>query len=247
MSETTERLALSEVRKGRHPNLRPRDASSLILVERRAGVPNVLMGRRSQRHVFYPGAFVFPGGRVDRADGAVPSADEAPPETMARLMRAMKGRPSERRARALPLAALRETFEEAGILLGVPGRREAPAGAGDWLGFFDCEVVPALSPLAFVARAITPPRRSRRFDTRFFAAEADAIARILPPDQRPTDELSELVWLSIDEAKGLEIPNITRIVLDELATRLDAPGGLKADLPVPFYHVIRGQFVRDLV
>ena len=228
-------------------NLRPRDAATLILVERRAGVPHILMGRRSRQHVFYPGAYVFPGGRVDRTDGAVPTADETPEATRQRLMRAMKGRPSERRARALMLAAVRETFEETGILLGVTGEIEEAPRTADWQAFFSHDVVPALSPLAFIARAITPPRRSRRFDTRFFAADANAIAKMLPPEDRPTDELSELVWLPIDEARSLKIPNITRAVLAELEQRLDEPGELTADLPVPFFHAVRGSFVRDLL
>ncbi len=246
MNDLGQRLQ-REVREGRHSNLRPRDAATLILVERRAGLPYILMGRRSSRHVFYPGAFVFPGGRVDRADGGAPSIDEAPAATRTRLLRAMKGRPSERRARALPLAALRETFEETGILLGVAGRPDRLPANPDWQAFYSHDVVPALSPLAFIARAITPPKRSRRFDTRFFAAEVDAIAKILPPEQRPTDELSELVWLPIAEARCLSIPNITQTVLDDLDERLQAPGGFKSDCPVPFYYAVHGQFVREFV
>lgn len=245
MNDVNQRMGA--VRPGQHRNVRPRDAASLILVESRAGVPHVLMGRRSQRHVFYPGAFVFPGGRVDRADGAVPALDELPEGAVRRLLHAMKGRPSERRARALPLAAVRETFEEAGILLGASASGIRPPSDDDWRAFFGHGVAPALSPLAFIARAITPPRRSRRFDTRFFAAPSEAIAKILPPDQRPTDELSELVWLPIVEARELDIPSITRAVLDELQDRLDLPGGLGAEAPVPFYYADRGTFRRELV
>ncbi len=230
-----------------HPNMRPRDASSLILVERRAGVPHVLMGRRSQAHVFYPGAFVFPGGRVDRTDGDVPTADGFAGDCEARLLDRMKGRPSARRARACALAAIRETYEETGILLGTTDREVAPPKAADWQGFYAHGVVPELGRLAFIARAITPPRRSRRYDTRFFAADVDAVAVTLPPEERPTQELSELVWVPLEEAKALPIPNITKTILGELEARLDLPGGLAAEAPVPFYYMVRGSFVRELL
>jgi 8-oxo-dGTP pyrophosphatase MutT (NUDIX family) len=232
---------------GPHPYIRPRDAATLVVIERRAGTPHVLLGRRSAEHAFFPNAFVFPGGRVDRADGAVPAADALPAPLAERLMRRMAGRPSERRARALMLAALRETYEEAGLLIGRPNDGHEPPASPDWRGFFAEGVVPALAPLAFLARAITPPGRIRRFDTRFFAVDSGAVAKSLPLDRRPTQELSELVWLPIEEAKTLPIPRITRAVLDDLATRLDMPGGLKADAPVPYYRQVRKAALREFV
>lgn len=235
-------------RRAAHPNQRPRDAATLILLEHRAGVPHVLMGRRSKAHVFYPDAFVFPGGRVDRSDGAVPTTDAFPSATAARLTTRLKGRASARRARAFAMAAIRETFEETGILIGRAGPTPRWSGCAEWRAFLDHGVAPALEGLAFIARAITPPRRSRRFDARFFAADADvAIAKALPLDQRPSQELSELVWLPLPEALELPIPSITQTVIGDVQARLEAPGGLLGDAPVPFYHEVRGTPVREFV
>lgn len=227
--------------------LRPRDAASLMLIEHRGGVPHVLVGKRSKRHVFYPDSFVFPGGRVDRHDGGVPAAAEFEPEVLEQLMAEMKGRPTQRRARAFALAAIRETFEETGILLGSSEGRPPRVRAEEWNAFFSHGVVPDLSKLAFLCRAITPPRRPRRYDTRFFAAEIDAVAKSLPFADRPTQEFSEARWVSLQEARELPIPAITHTVLDELERRLRRPGGLSAPAPVSFYFHHRRNWVRQTV
>src|SRR3954447_11556202 len=98
--------------------LRPRDAATLILVDTNRPEPAVLMGRRGLNHVFMPGKYVFPGGRVEAADRTIESADEPAPAELAKLQLEVKGTPSPARARALPLAAIRETYEETGVLIG---------------------------------------------------------------------------------------------------------------------------------
>jgi 8-oxo-dGTP pyrophosphatase MutT (NUDIX family) len=80
-------------------------------------------------------------------------------------------------------------------------------------------VQPSLEGLRFVARAITPPGRVRRFDTRFLAAWRDDVAVALP-EGGPTNELEELVWLPLPQAMELDIPLITRTVLGDLQARL---------------------------
>src|SRR5215467_13664492 len=129
MTDLAERLT-QVVRDQSHPNLKPRDAATLILVDRSGAVPKVLLGRRSPKLKFFPGALVFPGGRMELTDKGMPVASGVHPHTEARLMRSMK-RPSAAKARALALAAVRETYEEAGILIGkrvdtVPAVPEGP-------------------------------------------------------------------------------------------------------------------------
>ena len=97
--------------------LRPRDAATLILLDRRAGEFVVLIGRRHAKHAFMPGKFVFPGGRTDPADSRIPVASSLHPREEAKLM-ASAGRISLARARAIALSAIRETYEEAGLLIG---------------------------------------------------------------------------------------------------------------------------------
>src|SRR5437588_8603023 len=101
------------------PYVRPKDAATLILVDRTGAVPKVLLGKRHMRHKFMPGRYVFPGGRVDPADRRMPVARPLDPAALAHLMKRMQ-RPSAGKAQAFALAAIRETFEETGLLLGVP-------------------------------------------------------------------------------------------------------------------------------
>ncbi|MBV8593552.1 MAG: NUDIX hydrolase, partial [Caulobacteraceae bacterium] len=190
---------------------RPRDAATLILVRGGPAAPQVLMGRRHGGHDFMPGKWVFPGGRVDRGDARAPSASELRPEVAARL----EATAPPGRARALALAAIRETYEEAGLLLARP----APArpAAGPWREFLGEGVLPDLAALDFVARAVTPPAAPKRFDARFFLADA---ARLLRQDRRPDcGELQEIAWFPLDEALRLDLPSVTRFVLRELPGR----------------------------
>ncbi|MEZ5818287.1 MAG: NUDIX hydrolase [Hyphomicrobiaceae bacterium] len=224
--------------------MRPRDAATLILVDRSAPMPRVLLGRRRPDMKFMPGKYVFPGGRVDRCDRTVTSADELGEHDLAKLMVDMKGGASHAKARALALAAVRETYEEAGIIIGTPHQgRQAPSDPS-WRRFFDQGYIPSLSPLTFFARAITPPGRPRRFDTRFFCAEATAIAF---RGDAPHDELSDLVWMTIEDARSLDLPPITRVILEDLGDRLRSGALSSADAPVPYYSRKHGTFRRQLI
>ena len=218
-------------------NRRPKDASTLIVLRRKADTFRILMGRRSEHHAFMPGAVVFPGGRVDRGDWSAPSVDELHPNVAAKLTLSIRSA-DPRRSRAIALAGIRETFEETGIAIGrkggVAGRRR---GLG-WHAFLATGVVPTLSPLRLIARAITPPRRSRRFDARFFAVFDEAIAAEVDV---PDDELLDPCWLTFEEARDNRLPLITRTVLDLLEARLARDPNLNADDPVPFYVTRHGR------
>ena len=223
--------------------LRPRDAATLILIDSKGGKFHVLMGRRHMRHAFMPGKFVFPGGRTDPSDSRVLVASGLHPHEEAKLT-AGAGRTSLARARAIALSAIRETYEEAGLLIG----EKAPfaAGKAEWQAFAEHGVRPALAGLRLIARAITPPGRVRRFDTRFLSAWKSDVAVELP-DGGPTNELEELVWLPLAEAKGADIPEITRTVLGELEKRLAGDPDLNPGGPAPLYRMIRKRFVRELL
>ncbi len=220
--------------------VRPKDAGTLIVLDRSGSVPKVLMGRRSDRHVFMPGMVVFPGGRVDNADRHAPTADTLDPIVEAKLLLEMRNRPSRSRARAIALAAIREAYEETGILVGRPGRPERAVTAGPWRPFLDHDVLPALGALRLVARAITPPGRHRRFDARFFAVFADAVAATVEP---PHQELIGPAWLTFDEARAHPLPRITRFVLDDVERRLADDPDLPPDGPVPFHSMRHGRRV----
>ncbi|MDR3506719.1 MAG: NUDIX hydrolase [Caulobacteraceae bacterium] len=207
--------------------MRPRDAATLIIVRRDGPQPRVLMGRRHGGHDFMPDKWVFPGGRIDRGDFSAPFATDLRPEVAARLEKTAP----PRRARALALTAVRETFEETGLLLAQPASPRP--GAGPWREFLQIGAEADLAALDFIARAITPPYRPKRFDARFFMADAERLICL----ERRTDcgELDEIAWVELAEAMDLDLPNITRFVLQELALRLE-----DADRPAPFMRFLNG-------
>jgi 8-oxo-dGTP pyrophosphatase MutT (NUDIX family) len=227
-----------------YPNLRPRDASTMIIIDRSGATAQVLLGRRHHGHKFMPGKFVFPGGRVEPLDRRMSSLSEVAPQVEQRLMRRMR-RPSRERARALVLAAIRETFEETGLLLGAQSNAPICSPGGPWDAFAQAAVSPDLAAVHFVARAVTPPGRSKRFDTRFFAIDAGAIAARVDGVVGPDTELTELVWIPIGEASRLDMPAITSAMMTELAARIAA--GFSHDLPVPYYRMTNRRRVRDVL
>ncbi|KCZ51636.1 NUDIX hydrolase [Hyphomonas pacifica] len=195
---------------------RPKDAATLILVRRDASHPRVLMGKRSGGHVFMPDKYVFPGGRVDPEDGRATSYCEFRPEVEAKLRLQTRRKP-----RAFGLTAIRETFEETGLL--VAREAEMPdTYVKGWKRFHALDAAPHLSPLTFIGRAITPPYRPRRFDARFFMAEAE---EALIDERPPVDgaELSDLQWVTLKDALDLDLPNVTRFMLGEIEERLEKP------------------------
>jgi 8-oxo-dGTP pyrophosphatase MutT (NUDIX family) len=182
-------------------------AATVILTRRVSRGAEVLMGQRGAGAVFMPSKFVFPGGRVDPEDHADPRPGFLGADCARRLglMVATDAPPPD----VLVAAALREVTEETGLGFGRPSD-----GA-----------------LRFVFRAITPPGKSRRFDARFLLADASAIDGDAQDFTDASGELAHLRWLSLPEARALDLPFITEVVLAEIAALLaggDQPG-------VPFF------------
>ena len=218
--------------------LRPKDAATLVLVRRDEDAPRVLMGKRHGDMVFMANKYVFPGGRVDPCDQRIAVGGNMKPHVHAKLVQSA----SPSRARALALAAIRETFEEAGILVGERARN-LPRTRSAWSRFFAHGVAPRLDALDYIARAITPPNRTRRFDARFFMADANAIAHQL--DAAHSNELLTPCWLTFAEARALDLPSITREVLNQAEARL--ADGVDPERPVPFYRFLRGRSQLDYI
>ncbi len=222
-----------------HPSIfRPRDAATLILVRRDSGTPRILMGKRHQAHKFMPGKFVFPGGRVDAGDSRISPQHALHADVAKKLLNGMKGKPSPARATGIALAAVRETFEEVGLIIGQPGpvpRTRSKA----WQHFYATGHSPDLGGLRLLARAVTPPDRVRRFDTRFFMADAATLANIDSPVMPETDELLSPHWVSIDEAQQLDLPWITGQILKRLKTVMDNTDPFGRQRPVT-YQYMRG-------
>ena len=228
-----------------HPYRRPRDAATLILIDRSHAKPKVLVGRRHDRVVFMPGKYVFPGGRVDKTDHRVPVAAPISRELEANLQKGSPKTPASR-ARALPIAAIREACEETGLCLGRKTEGAVAKLTGVWQPFADAGLLPDPSGLYLIARAITPPGRVRRFDTRFFTADASAIAHRVEGVIHADAELVELVWVELGSESLADLHPMTKNVLRELHTRL-ATGPLRHDADVPFFHFYGGKMQKDIL
>lgn len=215
----------ARLHKGPLQNVRPRDAATLLVYDLGGGRPRLLMGQRSHAHKFMPGKFVFPGGRVEPRDYEAVTGAHLPEAITAKLLRHVCGAPHPQRALALAHAAIRETYEETGVIVGANDPRGAEDGGMR-------AAVPDFAGLSLIARAITPPRRVRRFDTRFFAVPAEAITGHLGSGD---GEFIASHWLTLDEARALDVPIITRAVLDDFAARLAAGTASDPDALVPFY------------
>ncbi|WP_170381664.1 NUDIX hydrolase [Ruegeria atlantica] len=195
-----------------------RDAATVIVLRDRMTEPSILMGQRGAKAVFMPNKFVFPGGAVDDADAAVPLTSALPALCSERL----DERSEPGLQNALAAAAIRELWEETGLILGEPGDWQG-SPPEDWQGFATLGFRPSAQALQFVFRAVTPPGRPRRFDARFFLVDADAIQGDLDDFSRASDELSHLQWVPLDRARDLDLPFITEVVLAEIAARVTNP------------------------
>ena len=192
-----------------------------------------------------PGKFVFPGGRLDPHDTRMAPLGDLTPETIDRLIDRMRGRPSIARARGLALAAVRETFEETGFILGRPHDGSYRSPGGGWDAFLASGHAPVLSALHYFARAITPPGRTRRFDSRFFVVDAVNFANLDAPITPGTDELLKPHWFTFDETRALDLPQITADILRRLRVILDAARWPGSSDPVSFQYQLKGKWRED--
>ncbi len=215
---------------------RPKDSATLILLRTDGKAPRVLMGKRSENHIFMPNKFVFPGGKVEVADGRVRVPSELHPAVLRRLMKGC----SETKARALALAAIRETYEETGLILGKTAPSVTKSRSESWGKFLRHGMVPKLEELHYVARAITPPYRNRRFDARFFMVYVDNKS-LHDVSSQASGELLEIHWVTLNQARGLKLPHITRVMLDEIERRVNMKASYHHE--GPFVYAKHGRFV----
>jgi 8-oxo-dGTP pyrophosphatase MutT (NUDIX family) len=256
MGTPEEKRPRSETSRDSNKLVRPRDAATLVIYDFDSGAVRILMGRRRMDQVFLPGHYVFPGGRVDRQDAKREVATPLHPLQTDNLKIGMGSRASDSRAQALGLAAVRETFEETGYLVGTAVQADTASGQYPHVpgqSFDDAGLAPALDGLVYFCRAITPPGRPRRYDTRFFAVPRSAVSG---PHAIGDGELEDIGWRTLEEVRLLKLPSITRLVLEDisqlLASILKPPvqdagtETLTVGIPagIPFYFQRNGVFQR---
>jgi len=211
---------------GSGPQSPIRDAASLVIFDDSGDEPRFLMGRRGVGHVFLPDILVFPGGRVEPRDYHLRPRRSFAPATVSKIAARAPDRPPAAVAHALAAAALREAREEAGFVW--PGCRPDNAGAD-------------LSQLSFIARALTPPKRPRRFDTRFFSLRCRGMAAAL---QAGDGELQDVGWYALSSRAAHDLHVVSRAVIQTLLHRI-ARGRLRDPCaPVPFLFARGGSFQR---
>ncbi|MGH1578693.1 NUDIX hydrolase [Planktotalea sp.] len=195
-----------------------RHAATVIVLRDRMSAPRVLMGQRGAKAAFMPNKFVFPGGAVDAGDADIPLAGTINDGCSEHLLR----KTDADRVHALGVAAIRELWEETGLILGREGKWDQNPPE-DWKDFAASGHVPDASALQFVFRAITPPGRPRRFDARFFLIDADALLGDIDDFSAASDELSHLQWIALEDVREFDLPFITEVVLAEIAGRANDP------------------------
>jgi len=188
---------------------RPRIASTIVLTHGQKENPHILMGQRSSRHDFMPSVYVFPGGRVDRGDSYVDYAGSLSPRTETILEAAF----SPRKARAVVLASVRETYEETSLLLGQPGTSTRNINHPSWDAFRQADLLPSVDGIEVFGRAVTPPHRHKRFDAWFFVKHLESPNR---PKTSDSAELLNVGWFTFDEIWELELQRSTQMMLKVL-------------------------------
>lgn len=216
----------------------PRPAATVVLLRPGpTGDLEVLLTRRKESLAFFGGAYVFPGGRIDSAD--LLAADALGPDNFPNQLARMHPTPGTslepREALAFYVGAIRELFEEVGVLLarrrdGSPATLDAhtleilrSTLGHDDRSFLELlqthDLWPAVERLVPWAHWVTPSVEVKRYDTRFFVA-------LLPEGQEAhvnAEEATELLWISPNQAllqaheKELVLPPPTVRNLEDLA------------------------------
>lgn len=209
---------VSEAIRAKPAIVRPRDAASLILLRGEGRDLELLAGRRPGHVRFMPGVWVFPGGAIDPEDKKPWRVETGGEHLPPRLVRCAR-------------AALRETWEEVGVLV---GRRAAdPAAPSGMPGLTPIEaayaergLAAAIDVLTYVGRAITPTPVFRRFNTRFFLADASAVVG----EPVSTDELEDVGWHPIGRRPLAPFRDVTQFMLARALAVRDGTASPEAPL-----------------
>ena len=215
--------------------VRPAPAAGLVLLRGSGPESEVLLGRRNPDMRFMPNVYVFPGGRLEPRDRTPSGFAEPVPAPAAGLDRFTR-----RHLAALARTALRETFEESGLLLGGGSQAAAPTPQGrpslaavaeePWRSYREFGLQPAFGGLHLVARAITPTGSPIRFHSRFFCAEGDQTRGRLGGN----GELLDIAWVPLTEIRRLPMSGVTALILGQALAHRTASQQGAAPAPALF-------------
>ena len=187
--------------------VKPKDSSSLIILKRSKNEVQILMGKRGKKAVF-SNAYVFAGGKVDPEDSLPKPATELDSEIIKRISS------DPLKSKSFAMAAIREAYEETGLLLGTPGDL-GETGNSTWDEIRSKNLAPNLKKMHYVGHAITPATKAVRFNARFFYTwEDDMIGKLAG-----SGELSDLSFLSLYDALSLPMVDVTEFMIGEIIKR----------------------------
>lgn len=216
--------------------VRPKTAATIVLTHGPRNNPHILMGQRSSKHDFMPSVYVFPGGRVDRADSYADHVGSLTPRN-ARILEAAF---TPRKARAVVLAAIRETYEETSLLLSQEATTHKNVNHPSWDAFRKAGLKADISDIDVFGRAVTPPHRHKRFDAWFFHKHLGTEPR---PKITDSAELLNVGWFTFEQIKALELQRATKMMIGVLEDYLRH----KRPPPDIFYSYARnGKFLFDV-
>jgi 8-oxo-dGTP pyrophosphatase MutT (NUDIX family) len=212
---------VSETVRGKQTIVRPRDAASLILLRGEGRELEVLAGRRPSHVRFMPGVYVFPGGAIDREDNKPWAVETGGTHLPPRLLRSAR-------------TALRETWEEVGVLVGRRMKEATPAAAaGVEAAYATAGIAAAIDTLTYVGRAITPTRVFRRFNTRFFLADGAHVFG----EPAASEELEDVGWHPVGRQPLSALRDVSQFML----ARAVALRAGTASAEAPLFCTARGQ------
>ena len=187
--------------------VKPKDSSSLIILKRSKNEVQILMGKRGKKAVF-SNAYVFAGGKVDPEDSLPKPATELDSDIIKRISS------DPLKSKSFAMAAIREAYEETGLLLGIPGDL-GETGNSTWDEIRSRNLAPNLKKMHYVGHAITPATKAVRFNARFFYTwEDDMVGKLAG-----SGELSDLSFLSLYDALSLPMVDVTEFMIGEMIKR----------------------------
>ncbi len=207
--------------------IRPRNAASLVIVDFSGKEPHVLMGKRRSKASFIPDAYVFPGGGVEKADEDIHPANPLDPAIISHLGGTFG---TGKKPNVLPNTAIRETFEETGLVVGTSGNG-LKSNHPSWQEYAQLGFVPDHSQIGYVGRAITPTASPIRFHARFFITSTDHISGKLAG----SGELLHLDFFPLSRAFELPIIDVTEFMLTQVRQMVASDQSFTNPSPKPLF------------
>ncbi|MEC8562116.1 MAG: hypothetical protein VXY22_05970 [Pseudomonadota bacterium] len=192
--------------------IRPIDAASLVVYKEKKGRVQVLMGRRGNSAKFQPGYYVFPGGVKERWDNSTNFINHLDKKSI----KDMGVSNNQSKAHALAMTAIREAYEEVGLVFGIQTYKTQKIFNKNWRFFHENNIYPDLGALEYLGRAITPHYLPIRYHARFFSIAFEHHFCTEEVD----GELEDIQWVDLSDPYKIKMMGVQKMILEILKTRI---------------------------